>query len=77
MSHPFPSLIVSLELKYISGTEATSQTDGFPHAFMLALDDPAAADAVYKDFQSSGTIPAHGRGPWVVFIGRRPGVFTS
>ena len=57
--------------------EATDQTDGFPHAFMLAFDDPAAADTAYERFQEDGTIPAHGRGPWVVFIGRRRGVFTS
>ena len=56
---------------------ATSQTNGFPHGFMLAFDDPATADTAHKEFQISGTIPTHGRGPWVVFIGRRPGVFTS
>ena len=58
-------------------TEATSQTNGFPHAFMLAFDDLSAANAAYQQFQGDGVIPNHGRGPWVVFLGRSPGVFTS
>jgi len=69
--------MVSLELISISSTEASSQTDGFPHAFMLAFDDPTTANVAYEEFQASGTVPVHGRGPWVVFIGRRPGVYTS
>lgn len=58
-------------------TEATSQTGGFSNAFMLAFDDPVAADDAYERFQVDGTIPTHSHGPWVVFIGRQPGVFTS
>ena len=44
---------------------------------MLAFDNPAIASTVYEQFQDNGMIPTHGRGPWVVFVGRRPGVFTS
>ena len=44
---------------------------------MLAFDDPAAADAAYERFREDGTIPGHGHGPWVVFVGRQSGVFTS
>lgn len=58
-------------------TEATGQTDGFPRAFMLGFNDPVAADTAYERFQEDGTIPMHGRGLWVVFIGRQCGVFTS
>ena len=65
------------ELTNICSAEATDQTDGFQRAFMLAFDDPAVADAAYEKFQEDGTIPVHGRGPWVVFVGRQPGVFTS
>jgi len=64
-------------LTNVVSAEATSQTDGFPGAFMLAFDDPAAANTAYEQFQQSGVVPAHGRGPWVVFIGRQPGVFTT
>lgn len=70
-------LIVSLELTSICSTEAIHQTDGFLHAFMLAFDDPDAAETAYKQFQEGRLIPDHGRGPWVVFIGHQPGVFTS
>ena len=66
-----------LELRKIPSTEAISQTDSFPHSLVLAFDDPAAADRAYEVFQIDGNTPAHGRGPWVVFIGRTPGVFTS
>lgn len=44
---------------------------------MLAFDDQAAASAAYEQFQTDGIVPSHGRGPWVVFVGRQPGVFTS
>ena len=44
---------------------------------MMAYDDPTAANTAYEQFQEFGTIPAHGRGPWVVFMGRQPGVFAS
>ena len=70
-------LIVSLELTSICSTEAIHQTDGFPHAFMLAFNDPDAAETAYKQFQEGGLIPDHGCGPWVIFIGRQPCVFTS
>ena len=44
---------------------------------MLAFDDAPAADIAYEQFQDNGTIPTHGRGLWVVFMGRQVGVFTS
>ena len=66
-----------LRLTNIFSTEATGQTHGFPHMFMLAFDDLVTANTAYEQFQMSGTVPTHGRGPWVVFIGRQPGVFTS
>lgn len=44
---------------------------------MLAFNGPAVADHAYERFQADGTIPPHGRGPWVVFMGQRIGVFTS
>ena len=66
-----------LELTGAPSSEAISQTDSFPHSLVLAFDDPAIADRAYEAFQEDGTTPAQGRGPWVVFIGRTPGVFTS
>ena len=78
---PRESFIVTpdcvLKLTSVPSTDATSQTDGFPFGLMLAFDDPAVADRAYEEFQEDGTTPDHGRGPWVVFIGRTPGVFTS
>lgn len=74
---PASYLITSPELINIGSAEATNQTDGFPHAFMLAFDDPAAADAAYRQFQEGGVIPAHGRGPWVVFMGHRPAIYPT
>ena len=65
------------ELTSIPSTEASRQTDGYPCALMLAFDNPDAAEHAYELFEEDGTTPAHGRGPWVVFIGRTPGVFTS
>ena len=67
----------ALELTDGPSTEATSQTDGFPYSLLLAFDDPVAADRAYEEFLDDGTTPSYGRGPWVVFIGRTPGVFTS
>ena len=66
-----------LELTSLPSAEATSQTEGFPYSLMLAFNDPDAADRAYEEFQEDGTTPAYGCGPWVVFIGRTRGVFTS
>jgi hypothetical protein len=44
---------------------------------MLAFDNPTAARRAYGQFQDDGILPVHGRGPWVIFVGRHPGVFTS
>ena len=66
-----------LTLKNPSSIGATEQTEGFPNAFKLAFEDPAQADKAYSKFLKDGTVPAHGRGPWVVFAGRKQGVFTS
>lgn len=70
-------MVIFLELTNICSTEATGQTDGFPNAFMLAFDDHTTATTAYEQFQEDGIIPTHGRGPWVVFVGRQRGVFTS
>ena len=66
-----------LVLTSLSSAGATEQTDGFPDAFMLAFEDPAQANDAFNRFLEHGIIPARGRGPWVVFVGRRQGVFTS
>ena len=58
-----------LKLTNIPSTKGINQTDGFQNAFMLAFDDPIAADHTYKQFQDDGTIPTHGCGPWVIFMG--------
>ena len=61
----------------LHSVDATEQTEGFPNAFKLAFEDTAHANHAWNKFLEDGTIPAHGRGPWVVFVGRRQGVFTS
>ena len=65
------------ELTSIPSVEASRQTNGYPYALMLAFDNPDAAERAYELFEEDGTTPAHGRGPWVIFIGRTPRVFTS
>lgn len=65
------------ETNNLPSVDAISQTDGFSNAFMLAFNDPASAGLAFERFQEDGTVPNHGHGPWVVFMGRRPGVFTS
>ena len=66
-----------LALTTLPSANASKQTDGFADAFKLAFEDPAQAYSAYDKFIADGTIPAHGRGPWVVFIGRTQGVFVS
>lgn len=68
---PFPALT-----NLFSG-EATEQTEGFHGAFKLTFEDSEEADNAFDKFLENGTIPDHGRGPWVIFVGRRRGVFTS
>lgn len=70
---PHPKFLSPTNLSSVSAIE---QTKGFPDAFKLAFEDPAQADNAFDKFREDGTIPAHGRGPWVVFIGRKQGVFT-
>ena len=66
-----------LKLIGAPSNEAICQMNGFANALMLAFDDPAIADHNYEQFRDHGIIPTHGSGPWVVFMGWQPGVFTS
>ena len=61
----------------LHSVDATEQTEGFPNSFKLAFEDAAQAHHAWNQFIEDGTIPAHGRGPWVVFVGRKQGVFIS
>ena len=52
------------------------QTQGFPGGFQRTLPDFEAGKAAWIAFTRDMTYPDYGRGPWVVFHGRKPGVFT-
>ena len=60
-----------------SSVDAIEQTEGFANGFKLAFEDPVQAHDAYNQFIKDGIIPPHGKGPWVVFAGRRQGIFTS
>ncbi|KAF9789421.1 hypothetical protein BJ322DRAFT_1105268 [Thelephora terrestris] len=55
---------------------AILQTQCFPDAFQRAFPNRGAAEAAWLAFMRDGTFPDYGRSPWVVYFGRRPGVFT-
>jgi hypothetical protein len=55
---------------------ATLESQCFSDGFQRAYPNPEAAEAVWLAFMRDGTFPDYGRSPWVVYFGRRPGVFT-
>lgn len=68
---------LALPLLTPSSSLATKQTEGFSNEFKLVYTSAATAHHDYEQFLADGTLPPHGNGPWVVFAGRTPGVFTS
>ena len=55
---------------------AAVQTQCFSDGFQRAYANRDAAEAAWQAFMRNGTFPDYGRSPWVVYFGRRPGVFT-
>ena len=53
---------------------AITQTQGFSNAFQRTYPDYASALAAWNAFTRDGIYPDYGRGPWVVFLGRKPGL---
>ena len=53
------------------------QTQGFSDAFQRTYPDRPSAVAAWNAYSRDGTYPEYGKSPWVVFIGRRPGVFEK
>jgi hypothetical protein len=55
---------------------AILQVQCFPDAFQRAFPNHEVAEAAWVAFMRDGTFPDYGRSPWVVYFGRRLGVFT-
>ena len=56
---------------------AAFHTQGFSDAFQRAFPSRDSAEAAWSAYTRDGTYPGYGRGPWVVYHGQRPGVFTK
>lgn len=56
---------------------AAFQTQGFSDAFQRLFPDRDSAEIAWSRFVRDGTYPDYGRGPWIVFLGRKPGVFSK
>ena len=56
---------------------AALTTQGFSDAFQRSFPDRGSATAAWNTFAQDRTYPDYGKGPWVVFLGRKPGVFTK
>jgi len=52
------------------------QTQGHSDAFQRVFPDFDTAKAAWLAYVEDQVYPDYGKGPWVVFLGRRPGVFT-
>ena len=51
------------------------QTQNFSGAFQCTYPDRASATAAWEAYQQDGIFPGYSKGPWVVFLGRKLGVF--
>lgn len=51
------------------------QTQGFTDAFQRIYPDRVSAEAAWVDYYQDGIYPDYGRSPWVIFLGRKCGVF--
>ena len=66
----------SVRLRGCLSDLAAFQTQGFSDGFQKAFPDRDSAEAAWSAFARDGTYPDYGRAPWVVFLGRRPGVYS-
>jgi hypothetical protein len=63
-------------LMQLYSLSAAMQTTGFSDAFQRCYPDRESARAAWTAFTIHGIYPDYGKGPWVVFLGRKPGVFV-
>ena len=71
--------ILSGTIRYLldlSSLLAILNSQCFSDGFQRAFPNYDAAVAAWGAFMRDGTFPDYGRSPWVVYLGRRPGVFT-
>ncbi|KAF9777749.1 hypothetical protein BJ322DRAFT_1114794 [Thelephora terrestris] len=61
---------------YDNGLSAAMQIQGYRNAFQRAFSDLDAATQAWNTYVRDKIHPDYGKAPWVVFLGRRPGVFT-
>lgn len=54
---------------------AAIQSQGFSGAFQRVYPDHESATEAWEAYQRDGTFPGYGKAPWVVFNGRKVGVF--
>ncbi|KAF9787403.1 hypothetical protein BJ322DRAFT_1107468 [Thelephora terrestris] len=60
---------------YDDWNSAIFQVQCFSDAFQRAFPSRKVAENAWVAFMKDGTFPDYGRSPWVVYFGRRPGVF--
>jgi len=53
------------------------QTQGHKEGFQRFFPTRDSAMAAWSAYNRDKTYPDYGKGPWVVFLGRKPGVFTK
>jgi hypothetical protein len=56
---------------------AAKQANRFPDPFQRAYPDTPSAMAAWEAYEQDGTFPSYGKAPWVVFLGRKIGVFEK
>jgi hypothetical protein len=53
------------------------QTQGYSEGFQKTFPTRDSAAAAWSAYVLDKTYPTYGKGPWVVYLGRKPGVFTK
>ena len=57
-----------------SSLGAALQTQGFSDGFQRVYPDHELAEAAWNAYTRDGIYPDYGKSPWVVFLGRKPGL---
>lgn len=56
---------------------AATQTQGYSDAFQRVFPDRDSAITAWMAYTEEGIYPDYGKGPWVVYLGRKPGIFIK
>ena len=56
---------------------AAVQAQGFSDGFWRSYSNQASAQTAWTAYTRDGIFPDYGRGPWIVVLGRKPGVFEK